>query len=134
MEKTDVIETLDITNSVTSQKSNSEKDSALLCFVRTAIRDLSESGSEHGKPNEEYFNISVKTDVDENYEADSKPSIINILSKCRSQRILKICVNLLKKNGILEQYEALLNEWIEEGVVKKYRNDENEHYLPHKAV
>lgn len=102
MEKTDVIETLDSTNSVMKPKSNSEKYSDLSFLITIAFRDLSESGNEHDKANEEHFTRSIKVDVDESYEVCfpwiQKPSILNILLKCRSTNTKKM-LQFAEENG-----------------------------------
>nr|XP_042896051.1 uncharacterized protein LOC122268977 [Parasteatoda tepidariorum] len=49
---------------------------------------------------------------------------------------LNSTVNRLKSQSIYKEYEQVFNEWMEEGIIEEVKDncEENEHYLPHRAV
>lgn len=85
-------------------------------------------------------NRNIKLEVEGRYEV-SLPWIQNhpFLQTSRNvaERRLKNCVESLKKTGTLENFEAVLKEWIKGGVVeeiKDYCNDKRKYSLTHRAV
>ncbi|XP_042906732.2 uncharacterized protein [Parasteatoda tepidariorum] len=99
-----------------------------------------ESREEIAKATEDHFNRNIKVLEDGRYEV-SLPWILNhpTLPNYRSvaERRLKNCVESLKKSEILEDYEAVFKEWLQEGIIEEVDPDDtatNEHFLPHRAV
>lgn len=107
------------------------------------IKDPAEKQSkeELEEASEKHFVETLSRDNDGRYVVslpwiEGRQTLPN--NKTVAERRLKSTVEALRKKGLIEDYQEVFNQWLDEKIIEEVKHDELEktscHYLPHRAV
>ncbi|KFM74861.1 hypothetical protein X975_18449, partial [Stegodyphus mimosarum] len=100
-----------------------------------------QSRKELEEASKEHFRKTLKRDVDGRYIVSlpwKEGHQILPINKSIAERRLKSTVRTLKNKGLVEAYESVFRQWLDEQIIEEVKpielEETNYHYLPHRAV